>query len=60
MVGFFVVSLEVNYGGVNEIITQSLMMAIFLFPIILFTKMLEMVEYAFDVDNEEEPAPAAW
>ena len=60
LVGFFVVSLaEVNYGGVNEIITQSLMIAIFLFPIILFTKMLEMVEYAFDVDNEEEPAPAA-
>ena len=59
LVGFFVVSLEENYGGVNEIITQSLMIAIFLFPIILFTKMLEMVEYAFDVDNEEEPAPAA-
>ena len=61
LVGFFVVSLaEVNYGGVNEIITQSLMIAIFLFPIILFTKMLEMVEYAlFDVDDEEEPAPAA-
>ena len=35
LVGFFVVSLaEVNYGGVNEIITQSLMIAIFLFPII--------------------------
>ena len=61
LVGFFVVSLaEVNYGGVNEIITQSLTIAIFLFPIILFTKMLEMVEYAlFDVDDEEEPAPAA-
>ena len=60
LVGFFVVSLaEVNYGGVNEIITQSLMIAIFLFPIILFTKMLEMVECAFDVDNEGEPAPAA-
>ena len=60
LVGFFVVSVEENYGGVNEIITQSLMIAIFLFPIILFTKMLEMVEYAlFDVDDEEEPAPAA-
>ena len=50
-------SLEMNYGGVNEIIMQSSILSIFLYPLIFFTK---MVQYTFvDVDNEEEPAPAA-
>ena len=50
-------SLEMNYGGVKEIIMQSSILSIFLYPLIFFTK---MVQYTFvDVDNEEEPAPAA-
>ena len=56
--GFFgiVDLLEMNYGGVKEIIMQSSIMSIFLYPLIFFTK---MVQYTFEVDNEEEPAPAA-
>ena len=57
--GFFGIedSLEMNYGGVKEIIMQSSILSIFLYPLIFFTK---MVQYTFvDVDNEEEPAPAA-
>ena len=57
--GFFgiVDSREMNYGGVNKIIMQSSIMAIFLYPLILFTKMWQ---YTFvDFDIEEEPAPAA-
>ena len=57
--GFFgiVDSLEMNYGGVNEIIMQSSIMSIFLYPLIVFTKMFQ---YTFvDFDIEEEPAPAA-
>ena len=56
--GFFgiVDLLEMNYGGVKEIIMQSSIMSIFLYPLIIFTK---MVQYTFEVDNEEEPAPAA-
>ena len=57
--GFFGIadSREMNYGGVNKIIMQSSIMAIFLYPLILFTKMFQ---YTFvDFDIEEEPAPAA-
>ena len=57
--GFFGIedSLEMNYGGVKEIILQSSILSIFLYPLIFFTK---MVQYTFvDVANEEEPAPAA-
>ena len=57
--GFFgiVDLLKMNYGGVKEIIMQSSILSIFLYPLIFFTK---MVQYTFvDVDNEEEPAPAA-
>ena len=56
--GFFGIadSLEMNYGGVNEIIMQSSLMSIFLYPLVFFTK---MVQYTFEVDDEEEPAPAA-
>ena len=57
--GFFGIadSLEMNYGGVKEIIMQSSIMSIFLYPLILFTKMFQ---YTFvDFDIEEEPAPAA-
>ena len=56
--GFFgiVDSREMNYGGVNKIIMQSSIMSIFLYQLIFFTKMMQ---YTFDVDNEEEPAPAA-
>ena len=57
--GFFGIadSREMNYGGVNKIIMQSSIMSIFLYPLILFTKMWQ---YTFvDFDIEEEPAPAA-
>ena len=56
--GFFGIedSLEMNYGGVKEIIMQSSILSIFLYPLIFFTK---MVQYTFEVDNQEEPAPAA-
>ena len=57
--GFFgiVDSREMNYGGVNKIIMQSSIMSIFLYPLIVFTKMFQ---YTFvDFDIEEEPAPAA-
>ena len=56
--GFFGIAdvLEMNYGGVKEIIMQSSIMSIFLYPLIFFTK---MVQYTFEVDIEEEPAPAA-
>ena len=57
--GFFGILdlLEMNYGGVNKIIMQSSIMSIFLYPLILFTKMWQ---YTFvDFDIEEEPAPAA-
>ena len=57
--GFFGIadSRAMNYGGVNKIIMQSSIMSIFLYPLILFTKMWQ---YTFvDFDIEEEPAPAA-
>ena len=57
--GFFGIadSCAMNYGGVNKIIMQSSIMSIFLYPLILFTKMFQ---YTFvDFDIEEEPAPAA-
>ena len=51
--GFF----GMNYGKVNEIIMQSSIMSIFLYPLIIFTKIFQ---YTFvDFDIEEEPAPAA-
>ena len=51
--GFF----GMNYGRVNKIIMHSSIMSIFLYPLIVFTKMFQ---YTFvDFDIEEEPAPAA-
>ena len=57
--GFFGIadSRAMNYGGVNKIIMQSSIMSIFLYPLILFTKMWQYTFVGFDI--EEEPAPAA-